>query len=498
MVRKRLLFSFLIYIGSLMCLYGEPRYELTDGIEQVYQMVWEMDFAGAKSAVANVKSEDPSNLLILLAEDYVDFTRIFLRDDMSGFEQYRDDVEKRLDIIKEAGDISPYYYYSQAEIYIHWSIARSKNGEVIRSGWDINRAFKLLEKCKKKYPDFKYVDKSLSVIHSLMGAIGGIKKTFIKLFTSLDGTVEQGIKEIDDLYNWDQSHPSMWSDEITMVQSLIVGHVKKDLDESLKIVQRLSEGKKQTLIGRFLIAFTASLAGENETSLKWLMYNKAADFSVLPELNVHAGNALLIKGDERAVGYYKTFIREAKGKNLLKAAHQKLAWCSLIFSDSREDYMSWMKKIPKIGDLALGEDQQAEQASKSGIVPNKVLLQARLLFDGGYHEDALMTIKQFEKGEYSPGDQLEYLYRKARIHQRLNNVDQAIVNYKQAINVGQNSKLYYACNSAIELARIYFENGHDNEALRFVDEALRMKPSERRGDLHQEAKLLKDRIKGRG
>lgn len=477
-----------------MCLHGTPRYELTQGIEQIYHLVWEMDYNGAKSAVANVKSEDPSNLLVHLLEDYVDFTRIFLLDDMSGFEQYRDDVKRRLDVIKDVGDISPYFYYSQAEIYIHWSIARTKNGEVIRAGWDINRAFKLLEKCKEKYPDFKYVDKSLSVIHSLMGSIGGVKKTFIKLFTSLDGTVEQGIKEIDDLYNWDQSHPSMWSDEITMVQSLIVGHVIKDRDDALKIVERFSKEKSKTLIGRFLIAFTAYLAGENETSLQWLRYNGDTDFSLLPEMNVHMGNALLIKGDKRAVDYFKRFINETKGKNLLKSAHQKLAWCSLIFSDSKADYKSWMNKVLIVGDLALGEDQQAQHAAKSGEVPNKILLQARLLFDGGYNQEALLAIEQFENQSYSSKEQLEYTYRKARIHQRLGNVDEAITNYKQVISIGSKDKRYYACNSAVQLAQIYFINGDRTQAQFYVDQALSMKPSERRDDLHHEAKLIRDKM----
>lgn len=477
-----------------MWLEGSPRYDLSQDIEEVYQLVWEMDHSGAKSAVANVKSEDPSNLLIHLVEDYIDFTRIFLGDDMSGFEQYRDDVKRRLDLIKEAGDISPYYYYSQAEIYIHWSISRTKNGEVIRAGWDINRAFKLLEKCKEKYPDFKYVDKSLSVIHSLMGSIGGVKKTFIKLFTSLDGTVEQGIKEIDDLYNWDQSNPSMWSDEITMVQSLIIGHVIKDRDDALTVVQRLSEEKSNTLIGRFLIAFTAYLAGENETSLEWLLRNEDSDFALLPELNVHTGNALLIKGDEQAVEYYKTFIKITKGKNLLKSAHQKLAWCSLIFSDSRDDYKRWMNKVPKIGDLALGEDQQAEHAAKSGDVPNRILLQARLLFDGGYNEDALLAIDQYEKAEPDSADQLEYVYRKARIHQRLGDVDQAITNYKKVISIGSEDKRYYACNSAVQLAQIYVDSGDRSQAAHYIDQALSMKPSERRDDLHHEAKLIRDKM----
>ena len=478
-----------------MCLKAAPRYELTSGIEDVYQLVWEMDYEGAKSAVANVKSEDPSNLLIHLVEDYIDFTRIFLADDMEGYEQYRDDVEKRLSMIKASGAISPYYYYSQAEIYIHWSLVRAKKGETIRAGWDINRAYKLLKKSKEKYPDFKHVDKSLSVIHALMGSIKGFRKTFIKLFTSLDGSIEQGIEEIEELYNWDRSNQSMWSDEIAAVQSLMLGHIQKDWDGALKVLEGVSDEKTNSPIGKYLIASTAYRAGQNDRSIALLMNEEQGGFHTFPQLNFLTANALLYKGDQQAVEYYKKFIDETKGQNYLKSAHQKLAWCSLIFSDSQEDYKRWMTTIPQLGALMIGEDQQAHHAALSDVVPNKVLLQARLLYDGGYDKEALQAIELFEERTNSSADKLEFVYRRARIHQRLGDVDQAIASYRQAINIGSKEKRYYACNSAVQLAQIYFKKGDIIQTKYYVDQALNMKPSERRDDLHHEAELIRDRIK---
>lgn len=484
---------FLLIVSSHL-VSGQLYYSVTKDIESVYDAVWEMDHHKAYAAVANVKSTDPNNLLVHLLEDYIDFTKIFLTDDLSGFEAYRENVGRRLDELQRGDASSPYYYYAQAEIYIHWSLVRGKNGETIRAGWDINRAYKLLKKCKKEHPDFLYVDKSLSVIHTLMGSVKGIRKTFIKLLTSLDGTIEEGIKDINDLYVWDTDHPSVWSDEIKTVQSLMSGHILKDWERALSIISEISDKHKATPLGRFLISSTASHAGKNDEAINHLIPTQDHDNQSFYYLDFLGGAVLLNKKDTRAKDYFQKYLDNHHGQNFLKAACQKMAWFELIMNDDIVAYKSWMSQCLTIGATETGEDQEAQQAALSGVIPHRELLTARLLYDGGYYSESLRELDGIDTSILEPQERLEYAYRKGRVFQTIDEQERAVPLFKEAIVIGRDMKVYYACNSALQLAHIYFDNEEYNLARDYVDMALDIHPSERKDALHNEAKIIKERI----
>lgn len=487
------LFFFTFLALSQMSLCASVRYEITPQIEAIYQQIWEMNFDQAEIAVANVLIEDPENLIVELVADYIDFSRIFVTDDLTSLNQYQDDVDKRIEKIKKHECASPYYYFARAELYLHRALVRTKSGATIRAGWDINKANKLLNKCKEKYPDFKHTDKSLSVIHTLMGSVKGIQKSLIKLLTSLDGSIEQGISEIETLYTWNKNNPSLWSNEIVTVYTLMLGHIQKDWSGALEVVNHLDADKKDTPLGVFLMATTAIRAGKNEMALGWLQ--QLQDFNGFHYLEYLLGDALLYKGDGEAVIHYKKYLSEHRGQDFIKAAHQKLAWSSLIFHDDETAYSTSLNKILNVGSAVTGADQQAQFAAETQLIPNRILLQARLFYDGGYFEKTLSLLTTFDSVSSGDFEKIEYHYRMARVLERLAEIERCKKHYKSTIELGRDDKRYYACNSALQLANIHFKNQEWSLAQNYVDQVLKMKPSERRTDLHQEARLLKDRMK---
>lgn len=486
------LFFFTFLALSHISLSAAVRYEITPEIEAIYQDIWEMNFEQADIAVANVLIEDPDNFMVLLMADYIDFSKIFVADDLSYINEYIADVDERISKISDNECASPYFYFVRAELYLHRALARTKNGSNIKAGWDINRANKLLNQCKKEYPDFRHVDKSLSVIHALMGSIKGVQKTFIKLLTSLDGSIEQGIDEIESLSKWNTHHHSLWSNEIVMVHALMLGHIQKDWTSALQVIHEIDEVKKKTPLGRFLIATTAIRAGQNETALTWLLLE--ANNEKFQYLEYLLGDALLYKGDQNATRHFQRFLSNHKGQSFLKAAHQKMAWASLIFNNDQVAYEKSMQKILTLGNTQTGADQQAQFAAETKSMPNTVLLQARLFYDGGYFEEALSLLKNFDLNSRAKLEKIEYHYRIARVYEKLSEIEKSIGHYEQAVKEGKDDKRYYACNSALQLAHIYFKKNSFIRAREYIDQALKMKPSERRSDLHQEARLLKDRM----
>ena len=480
-------FILFLIVFSTLRLSAEKYYAVTSAIENIYQSVWEMDYIKAYEAVEEAKSDDPNNLLIYHVENYIDFTRIFLTDDVRYLESFLLDVNKRIDLIKTGDSSSPYFYFSQAEIYIQRSLVRSKNGEEIKAGWDINRAHKLLKKCKKEHPDFMYSDKSLSVIHMLMGSMKGIKKTLIKLFTSLEGTVEQGIEEISNLYNWNKNNPSIWSDEIITVQSLIYGHLEKKWPEAFKTIQEIDDYKKLTPLGRFLIGSTAYHTGENDHVIA-ILSEEDHDHSFY-YLDLLAGTALLNKGDTSANIYFQRYLDNHHGSKFLKSACHKLAWYELTVRNNIQGYDQWMGRCKFIGDSSTGEDQEAQRSCETKERPNKHLLKSRLLFDGGYYKHALIEVQKYNPSSKSETHNIEYTYRKARILQQLGESKEALVLLDETINLGRTNKEYYACNAALQMAYIFYQKNDYKSAKRYAELVLDIHPKERKESLHNEAKI---------
>jgi hypothetical protein len=77
-----------------------------------------------------------------------------LDEDKKTYKKYALNKDKRLEKLASGPQSSPYYYYTQAEINLHWAIARLKFGDHFTSVKEASLAYKLLIKNEKKFPDF--------------------------------------------------------------------------------------------------------------------------------------------------------------------------------------------------------------------------------------------------------------------------------------------------------------------------------------------------------
>ena len=78
---------------------------------------------------------------------------------------------ERINFISKGDKESPYYLYSQAEIYLQWSFIYLKNQEYTLFVYDFIKAYNLYNENLKKFPDFILNKKGLSIIHALLGAV---------------------------------------------------------------------------------------------------------------------------------------------------------------------------------------------------------------------------------------------------------------------------------------------------------------------------------------
>ncbi|HLZ88906.1 MAG TPA: hypothetical protein VKQ52_16740, partial [Puia sp.] len=132
-----------------------------------------------------------------------------------------------------------------------------------------------------------------------------------------------------------------------------------------------------------------------------------------------------------------------------------------------------------------------------GKWPNKQLLQARLLSDGGYFTDALQLLQGTSSSDFTTAEEkCEYAYRLGRIYDGLGRGDEAIEAYLTTIKTGEQLKEYYAARAALQIGYIYEQRGDKMRALAFFEKCLSLKDHDYKNSLDQRAKAGVARCKG--
>ena len=489
----------LLLFISISGVSGQSYFDYNNDISQAYTYILQLKMDSAQHILDQLKVNTPDNLAVYHVENYIDFFTVFLGEQEQDFEDFKKRKDARLNIIKQEEVDSPFWRLSQAEIGLQYALVRSKFGEYLRAGWDVNRANKLLKKNGSIYPDFTLNYKSLSVIHSLMGSLNGIKRSLVKLFTSMDGDYEQGISEIEELYQAPKSDQYIFTHEITAIRALISMHVEKNPELAYDIINKedIKAVKSPTLdFVRYSVSknYDQSTDQTDEMLEKTLSTGGNVSFDYLRLL---LGTEYLQQGDAQAEEHLMYFINNFRGRHYIKEAYQKMAWYELIMNDDVDAYKSWMTKLLSVGHTTIGEDQQAQRDAQSSVIPHKDLLQARLYYDGGRYPAALNLLDKVEVESLTAEHQLEYHYRKARVLQGLFRYTEAAELYKRVVSTGASSDRYFACSGALQLGIISSVQGEFDEANTHFARCLSIHPEEHQESLHQKAKSWQQRIKGR-
>jgi hypothetical protein len=154
-------------------------------------------------------------------------------------------------------------------------------------------------------------------------------------------------------------------------------------------------------------------------------------------LEYRLGHAKLCRGDKDAIEHLLKFAASFKGKNYIRSAFRFVAWYYLLNEDEKK-YKQFIANARYTGNTYTDEDKDATHESEKGRVPNKKLLRARLLYDGGYYLTALNEI-QNPNGIVlrNQMDSAEYDYRLARIYHAQKDTVHAENAYVNAYNKGK-------------------------------------------------------------
>jgi len=466
---------------------------------QAYGEIMSLRFAPARKILETEKRLYPENVYVDYLENYINFLRVFIGEDPKVFDASIDDFGMYYDRVNNLPDTSRYKNLLLANMSLQWAFARLKFGQYLSAAWEINRAYRMLTENMGRFPDFVPDYITMGVLHVMIGLVPDKYGWMLKII-SMKGSVEQGKAEIyRALDNTAKNSPYAYLHEEAL---FYLGFIELNLSPDRKALDKLMIYLNQTdnrnLLMGFLKADIHIRYGQNDLALKLLSsLPQSPDYFPFYYLRYLKGECYLRKLEtDSATVSYSYFLKHFDGLNYIKDAWRKRAWAALLQKKPKE-YQQLMDSVKVYGTTEVGADKGALKEADSGLVPNTSLLKARLLFDGGYYDRAKTILNKINTGHLTKDEQIERIYRYARIAHRQHNMPLAKNEYRRVITQGSLSPRYFAANAALKLGEIYESEDSLTLAKAFYEKCLNLNFDEYRNSIRGKAKEALSRIRGK-
>ncbi|HEB62746.1 MAG TPA: hypothetical protein ENI82_06310, partial [Bacteroidetes bacterium] len=493
---KRSLILLGVFLFFTPPVFSQNYYKLTPDLKRAYDNIIMLKLDRGQEILDSLKIFQPENMAVYHIENYIDFFRVFINEDYNEFSRLEENKKRRLDKLKTINKNSPFYKFSMAEVNLQWAFSRLKFEEYFTVLREINTAYDLLQENNELFPEFVVNNKSLSIIHAIIGTLPDTYKSLLKLFSGLDGTIDQAAKEISGVLEFSKKHNYFFKDESFTIASYIALYLENDSQKAWKIIEEADLNIENSPLACFVYANIAMRTGRNDLAIEILeKVPKGDDRLSFVYLDYMLGCSKLYKMDINASYYLRSFVENFHGRNYIKDAYLKIAWFELIVNNNEAGYWENIEKCLSQGEKIVDEDKSAYKEAMNADIPNRILLKARLYFDGAYYLKAYTFLIQYEDKFMNSGKNiLEFNYRMGRILQALNSMD-AIYYFQKTIDIGRNSGLYFACNAALQSGIIYEKMKNYNKAKEYFKLCLKSIPDEYKTSLHQKANSGLMRIK---
>lgn len=493
------LFGLTGLLCTLLFFQSEPvaaEYVWTPGCTQAWEQVSRLNFREAEAFIRQEKTRRPSNLIPYYIQSQTDFLKAFVYEDENALAVLKKQNEIKIRMLENRQEASPYQRFCIAEMYLQLTVARIRFREFIGAAYDVRKAFKLLEENQRIYPDFLPNLRGLGLIHA---AVGAVPKNYQWMagVLGLRGSIRQGLDELQRLYKATRSTADltfMKEETIVMLTFLEINlDQKKNINMTRQRFQDVQEIRQKPLL-LFAKSNLHAAVAEND-SVILLLNSRQVSAAKLPYLCYMEGNARLHQLDRKAETCYLDYLKSHTGTSYRASSLQRLAWSHFVHGDV-SSYRHYVSQIPTraTGEQA-DEDKAAMKEAREGVLPNATLLKARLLFDGGYYQQALGELAAHPLSDFPfLKDKLEFTYRFARIMDKTGNMEKAIEYYTLTLKNGANQPYYFAANSALLLGQLYEAKENRKKAIEYYKITLSLRSHEFQNSIDQKAKSGLNRL----
>lgn len=489
------LFLFLsLWFGTLgaSCRYGNEH-------ARILQQILRLEFQEAQKEITRGKQQEPANVIWLQLENYIDFLTCVIGEERQYFNSAQRKGSERLKKYSQEPDKGdPWLLHCRAETQLQWAFARLKFSEHLSAAKELSRAYELLGKNLKDHPGFLPSRKSMGLLQCLIGSVPE-KYKWIPEWKGMKGSVAEGRKVLEEVLKL--ATDSTWSwlrDECRFYLAFVSLNLDKNEMFARDLITELKPLAKNSPLNLYAVTSLLTRSGRSEEALSLFQgYQSSSSSFTFHYLGYLQGMCLLYKNDTSCRAYFKGFLENFRGHTFLRAARNKLAWSYLL--ENRKDlYEQEMQKIPHSGSSVIDEDRQAVYEWESKRIPDPRLLRVRLLYDGGYYDEAYaLLVKLTPSDDFSDRlHRIEAVYRLGRICEKRGSFDAAMAAYKMVLQASQYAdKEYYAPNAALQLGWMEEEKGNRSEAMKYYKICLQWPGHQYKQSLDQKAQAGINRLK---
>ena len=378
---------------------ANAEFDLNSNMSNAYSYCIDLNFSKAEYFLEMEKNINPENGFIYLNENYIDFLKIIITEDQSYFEQQKTFKNERIKKIRRNDKDSPFYLFSQAEIYIQWAFVRIKFKEYFLAAYELQKAYNLLKKNDELFPDFILNKKNIGVLKILLGSIPD-EYNWILNVIGLEGSINRGFDDLYSVLNYTENFEkyNIYEDEVIFYLSFLEMNMRNIKQSRLSLLNKIEDCCLSSDLLVFCAARLSNKMGDNQRTLKILEQvkpsNNKINFYYLDYL--YAMSKLYQLNFEEAENSFLRFVSNFKGDNYIKSAYHKLSIISFL-TDSIDKRDFYQNKTLELGQSFIEEDKYSENQVKNRNIADKDLIMARFLFDGGYYQRSLNILESINQ-----------------------------------------------------------------------------------------------------
>lgn len=472
--------------------HAEIGFELTPQVILAYKSVIDFDFIALEERLPEIKGNAKSKGLAFLLENYKTTVSLLLDENDVAFRQELYERESRIAQLELGNENDPLFYYCLSEIYLQWTLVRIKYNDSYHAAIDLRQAAKYLRRGRKVTPDFKLYLKGEALVEAMASSVPENFQWLAKT-AGISGTMTSASLKISELSHWLEQTGSF--EFIRPEIDFFKYFIQWNLEDPIVLNQNVSRKEQESslaLIAQVWIAIKNHKPAIAIRGIDTLMNRVSGiDPCYLNYLKGEAKLNLLVDPTDD----FMHFLSCTKGMSLVKSSYRKLAWYALLQGDV-SGYLRYKSKVISEGNLNQAEDRQAMDEMNSPALPNKSIIRARILFDGGKYASSISEINQIRNTEaLSTDQQLEINYRKARAYQLLKNDSLAIQYFQIAANNGANSRTYYAASACLQLGFIFRNQQNRSEAIKYFQRVSKYPNSAYKNSLEAKANACLSKMK---
>jgi len=471
-------------------------YDFNAGCRQAYQAIVQLRLEAGSQLLDAERKRDPENLIPDLLDDYIDFFKLFFNEDPAEFKAARSRLDRRLGRLDAGPESSPFSLFARSVVHFQWAAIRIKFGDNFDAGLDFRRSFLESQECRRKFPGFS----PASMLSGAMKVVAGTIPDGYRWLSNLlgiRGSVREGMGELSRFLSAEDEWSVLFRDEATFYYLYLEFYILNQHDQVFDYIRQ----HRLDVTNNYLFAYLdANLCINDQRSAAARQViegrNRSGGYADMPVWDQEMGYVCLNHLDRETPVYFERFLAKFRGRFYVKDVLEKLSWFYYLDGDPRAAD-SLRRLVLVRGSAESDADRQALKDARSGIWPDKTLLRARLLTDGGYFGEALRMLQGVSTSSFSGQEErCELAYRLGRIYDGLGRKDDAISAYLTTIKTGEHLREYYAARAALQAGFIFEERGDCVKAEGYFEKCLSLKDHDYKNSLDQRAKAGIARCRG--